>query len=332
VSLSSGEAEFNGVVKGAGMALGFQALLLDLGVQAPVRVWTDSSAAIGICSRQGLGKLRHLDTHTLWIQQAVRTGRISLRKVPGVANPADLLTKHSLSRERLRDLVKLFGCEYREGRASAAPMLRRTQSDKRTMAEAETEGLTAGVNEDEELSRPVMPHKIFNEEELDKLYPAFNAPAEVDNPDATDDAQDVVLQHGWQLAGDIAKAMQTNGRTRREAWSRPGREGVSLVDLVPQSVRHGHVTEAASGNYHCCCVDDNLAHMETETANALANVSDTQMHESDLGSRSDESDIEHGVEDHEQYSVVHGKFECDTTSFSKPVVECASGHAPKGGV
>ena len=65
VSLSSGEAEFNGVVRGAGVGLGYQSLLKDLGVNLPVRVWTDSSAAIGISTRQGLGKLRHLDTHTL---------------------------------------------------------------------------------------------------------------------------------------------------------------------------------------------------------------------------------------------------------------------------
>ena len=64
VSLRSGEAEFAGVILGAGQGLVNQALLKDLGVEAPLRVWTDSSAAIGICSRQGLGKLRHLDTHT----------------------------------------------------------------------------------------------------------------------------------------------------------------------------------------------------------------------------------------------------------------------------
>ena len=79
VALSSGEAEFNGVVRGAGIGLGYQSLLKDLGQELPVRVWTDSSAAIGICSRQGLGKVRHLDTHTLWVQQAVRAGRIDLR-------------------------------------------------------------------------------------------------------------------------------------------------------------------------------------------------------------------------------------------------------------
>ena len=101
VALSSGEAEFAGVIRGAGQGLGYKALLRDLGVEARLRVWTDPSAAICICNRQGLGKLRHFDTHTLWIQQAVRTGRIDLRKVLGEENLADLLAKHSLSRQRL---------------------------------------------------------------------------------------------------------------------------------------------------------------------------------------------------------------------------------------
>ena len=83
VTLSSGEAEFYGVVRGSGQGLGFQALMKDLGMDLPLRLWTDSSAAIGICSRQGLGKLRHLDTHTLWVQQAVRTRRIELNKILG---------------------------------------------------------------------------------------------------------------------------------------------------------------------------------------------------------------------------------------------------------
>ena len=94
VALSSGESEFYGVVRGAGQGLGYQALLKDLGVELPLRVWTDSSASIGICSRQGLGKLRHLDTHTLWLQQAVRSGRVTIKKILGDENPADLLTKH----------------------------------------------------------------------------------------------------------------------------------------------------------------------------------------------------------------------------------------------
>ena len=62
VSLSSGEAEFYGVVRASGAALGQQSLFADLNVPLNVRVWTDSSAAMGICTRQGLGKLRHIDS------------------------------------------------------------------------------------------------------------------------------------------------------------------------------------------------------------------------------------------------------------------------------
>ena len=57
IDLSSGEAEYYGVVRGSGIALGMQALHGDIGLSLPIRVWTDSSAAIGIGGRQGLGKL-----------------------------------------------------------------------------------------------------------------------------------------------------------------------------------------------------------------------------------------------------------------------------------
>ena len=124
VALSSGEAEFYGVVKAAGMALGYKSLLEDLGVVLPVRVWTDSTATIGICGRQGLGKLRHVDTQCLWIQQRVRDATIELRKVRGEQNPADLFTKHIPGNQKIRDLLKLFGCQYETGRAASAPLLR----------------------------------------------------------------------------------------------------------------------------------------------------------------------------------------------------------------
>ena len=87
----------------------------------PLRLWTDSSAAIGICSRQGLGELRHLDTHTLWVQQAVRSKRFDLKKVSGTEDPADIITKHSHTHEKLMELVKLHGCHYMDGRAESAP-------------------------------------------------------------------------------------------------------------------------------------------------------------------------------------------------------------------
>ena len=216
VALSSGEAEFNGVIRGAGQGLGYQAMLRDLDVLAPLRVWTDSSAAIGICSRQGLGKLRHLDTHTLWIQQAVRNGRIDLRKIAGEHNPADLMTKHSHSKEKLHSLVKLHDCCFMEGRAESAPALRRGASGKVTMAKADEElNEVEGQEEqnDQEYS-PRMPHLQLTAEQLDVEYPSLVAPPEDDLQDAHDDAADPVYQYGLKIAQSIAEDMATHGRTR----------------------------------------------------------------------------------------------------------------------
>jgi hypothetical protein len=136
----------------------------------------------------------------------------------------------------LRDLVRLYGCEYRPGRASLAPTLRRTQGTKTTLADHATEDLTGEIedrapDDGEDLLRPIMPHRLFSEAELDSLYPAFTAPPEVDNPDAARDEDDTTLQHGWKLASDICKDMQNYGRTRREAWVRPGVEPVAPNSL-----------------------------------------------------------------------------------------------------
>ena len=108
VALSSGEAEFYGVVKASGYGLAYQALLHDFGLEKPLTVFTDSTAAMGIAARQGLGKIRHLDTNTLWVQQAVRCRRLALRKVLGEENPADVVTKHIVGAEKLGSLMRLF--------------------------------------------------------------------------------------------------------------------------------------------------------------------------------------------------------------------------------
>jgi len=211
VSLSSGEAEFNGVVRGAGMGLGFQSLMADLGHRLPVRVWCDSSAAIGICSRQGLGKLRHLDTHTLWIQQAVRSRKIDLRKIKGEANPADLLTKHLASRERLNALVRKAGGVFRSGRAEAAPQTRTGKTAKTTMAEAHV------VEQGECVDyTPIMPH-IDYPDDMDRLHPSLVVPEDVDDAGETlMDLNDVIFQKGLAIARGIAEATLVHGRRRLE--------------------------------------------------------------------------------------------------------------------
>ena len=125
ICLSFGEQEFYGVVRVSGIALGHKSLLEDLGLRLPTRVWTDSSAAMGICGRQGLGKLRHIECHILWVQQRLRQKDFEVRNFRGEVIPADLFAKFMESRVKIDQLLALFACELRDGRPAAASLLRR---------------------------------------------------------------------------------------------------------------------------------------------------------------------------------------------------------------
>ena len=93
IALSSGEAELYALVKGAAAALGIQSLLADLGSQISCKVRVDSTAAIGIAFRSGLGKLRHLNVQYLWVQEKLAREQLQVEKVSGTQNPADRMTK-----------------------------------------------------------------------------------------------------------------------------------------------------------------------------------------------------------------------------------------------
>ena len=62
ISPSSAEAELYAAVHGTAEALGMQSIMKDLGSSATVNVGMDASAALGLISRQGLGKARHIET------------------------------------------------------------------------------------------------------------------------------------------------------------------------------------------------------------------------------------------------------------------------------
>ena len=82
----------------------------------------DSSAALGIAGRTGVGKIRHLDTSLLWVQQKKERGDIEYHKVLGSDNPADLWTKNVDAKLRDKHLAHL-NLEYRTGRAGTAATL-----------------------------------------------------------------------------------------------------------------------------------------------------------------------------------------------------------------
>ena len=120
IALSSGEAEFYGIVKASSVGLGCKAMLKDMGFDVSIRVHTDAEAAKGIASRTGLGKTRHIAVHFLWVQEKVRNGDLSLQKVRGEHNPADLMTKH-LNREKMLNFMNTFSLGFEEGRSQSTP-------------------------------------------------------------------------------------------------------------------------------------------------------------------------------------------------------------------
>ena len=110
------------LTKGASQVLGLMSLLQDFGVVVSATVHTDASAAIGIVRRAGLGKLRHLNVRYLWLQEKVKEEDFELLKVAGLANPADLMTKHLSRVDADRHLAGL-GMQLGSGRAATAPTL-----------------------------------------------------------------------------------------------------------------------------------------------------------------------------------------------------------------
>ena len=122
IALSSGEAELGGICRGASNALGLQSLANDLGITLGVEILTDATAAIGICRRRGLDKIRHLHVADLWIQDRLQRKDFSLTKVLGADNPADILTKH-VPKDILMKHMRFIGIRAEAGRAASAPTL-----------------------------------------------------------------------------------------------------------------------------------------------------------------------------------------------------------------
>ena len=122
IALSSGEAELNGIGAGIAQGLGVRSICNDLGYNYHLRIHSDATAAIGIARRRGMGKIRHLDTTDLWVQEVIRSGRVELVKVLGTENPADILTKY-IEKPLLQKMLAKMGMVQMEGRAACAPAI-----------------------------------------------------------------------------------------------------------------------------------------------------------------------------------------------------------------
>lgn len=100
VAMSSGEAEFYSMGAAAARALTLarcvDALREACGQEGTTRVrpLSDSAAARGMCQRRGVGRVRHMDSRFLWLQDEIREHRDAVGAVATLENPADVGTKH----------------------------------------------------------------------------------------------------------------------------------------------------------------------------------------------------------------------------------------------
>ena len=92
VALSSGEAELNAMLKAASEGLCLKYLLQELGDEKELHLRGDSSASHGTLNRLGSGRVKHLQTRQLWLQEKVYAGEVKVEKVPRKVNWADVLT------------------------------------------------------------------------------------------------------------------------------------------------------------------------------------------------------------------------------------------------
>ena len=107
VALSSGEAEYYDLIRGACTSLGIQSHYQDWMIDVPMQIYSDSSAARSVARKRGFGgRLRHLQTRHSWLQSRAALGHLKLDVVAGEENPADTLTK-LLPGRKIREFVRV---------------------------------------------------------------------------------------------------------------------------------------------------------------------------------------------------------------------------------
>ena len=94
-------------------------LAADYGRTLRPRLQADATGATGIARRRGAGRVRHIETGTLWLQRPITAKPIDNQKTPGLQNWADLGAKH-LPWADLAKCVKRLGFVFATGRARSA--------------------------------------------------------------------------------------------------------------------------------------------------------------------------------------------------------------------
>ena len=115
IGLSSGEAELYAASKGGARTVALNRILKKIGCETkPVRLKLDANATKGALAKVGSGRMKHIETHELWLQEKVRAGEFRLEKIPRVVNCADMFThswKAATGSEFLKQMSLKMDCE-----------------------------------------------------------------------------------------------------------------------------------------------------------------------------------------------------------------------------
>ena len=113
IALSSAEAELMALSSALQDGLFCKRLLSELGDAVKITLHSDSTAALALTRRRGVGRVKHLDIRWLWCQDIYRSGQLALCHVPSKTNLADVLTK-GLPGARHHELSLALGVQKQE--------------------------------------------------------------------------------------------------------------------------------------------------------------------------------------------------------------------------
>ena len=109
--LNVSECEYYGLTHGAAHGMGLRSYMADLGFDMSLEILSDSSVARAFASWRGSGRQRHVQTRSLWLQERVAAGHLSIQKIKTKHNTADILTK-AASRETLERHKRTIGLRH----------------------------------------------------------------------------------------------------------------------------------------------------------------------------------------------------------------------------
>lgn len=110
-ALSSGEAEFYGGVSAVAEGCLLHHIYKFFGFDLQKGLWLDSTAAKAISQRLGVGRVKHLEIRTLWLQRLVKAKEFQVLKEDTAENVADIGTK-ALAEKQFAYLRQKLGMRF----------------------------------------------------------------------------------------------------------------------------------------------------------------------------------------------------------------------------